>query len=278
MDSPSISNRLKTGYSDLDHLLNGGLPEKYTVVLSCPSSDERNVLISKFLETGLKDNQVTFYITSNIEPATEYADKSQTLFYLFVCNPRVDVITPNLPNVYRLKGVENLTEIDISLTRAYRTLDSTQNSPRRVCIEILSDVLLQHHSVITRKWLSGILADLKNNGFTTLAVIDPNMHPADEVQAIIGLFEGEIQVSENETTKGIRKTMRIRKMYTQKYDENEILLTREKVTIDICAMCSKQIKDQPLLLIIDNKEYRFDSPECVQTFKKFKSLYGNTFP
>ena len=305
MDSPSISNRLKTGYSDLDYLLNGGLPEKYTVVLNCPSCDERNVFISNFLETGLKNNQVTFYISSNIEPPTKYAEKSQTLFYLFVCNPRADVIKPNLPNVYRLKGVENLTEIDISLTRAYRTLDSAQINPRRVCMEIISDVLLQHHSVVTRKWLSGILADLKSNGFTTLAVIDPNMHPAEEVQAIIGLFEGEIHVSENETAKGIRKTMRIRKMYNQKYHENEIVLTKANLPLDledstvnsskqnqeillqdetlfetnhsICAMCSKQIKDQPLLVIIGNKEYSFDSPECINTFKKFKRIYGDAF-
>jgi hypothetical protein len=50
------------------------------------------------------------------------------------------------------------------------------------------DFLLQHRAVITRKWLSGLLADLKSKGFTTIAVINQEMHPAEEVQAITGLF------------------------------------------------------------------------------------------
>jgi hypothetical protein len=98
-----------------------------------------------------------------------------------------------------------------------------------VCVEIISDVLLQHHAVITRKWLSGFLADLKSKGFTTLAIINPHMHPSEEVQAILGLFEGELRISEKETDHGIEKTLRIRKMYNQRYLENELALTRQKL-------------------------------------------------
>ena len=106
----------------------------------------------------------------------------------------------------KLKGVENLTEIDIALTKAFRTLNPSAVSPRRACIEIVSDVLLQQHAVVTRKWLSGLLSDLKAKGFTTLAVIDPQMHPAEESRAVISLFDGEIAVTEKETAKGLRKS------------------------------------------------------------------------
>jgi hypothetical protein len=63
----------------------------------------------------------------------------------------------NLPNVVKLKGTENLTEIDIALTKAFRTLNPSAAAPRRACVEIVSDVLLQHHAVITRKWLSVVI-------------------------------------------------------------------------------------------------------------------------
>jgi hypothetical protein len=108
-------------------------------------------------------------------------------------------------------------------------LNPSQSGPRRICIDIVSDVLLQHHAVITRKWLSGLLPDLRSKGFTTLAVINPHMHPPEEVQAILGLFEGEIRISEKETEKGIEKVLRIRKLYNQRYLENELPLTRESL-------------------------------------------------
>jgi hypothetical protein len=47
-------------------------------------------------------------------------------------------------------------------------------------------------------------------------------------QAILGLFEGEISLSQKETQTGIGKVLRIKKLYNQKYLENELILTREK--------------------------------------------------
>jgi hypothetical protein len=45
-----------------------------------------------------------------------------------------------------------------------------------------------------------------------------------------------------------------------------------------CAMCSKEIKGQPIAETIENKLYNFDCTECAHTFKKFKKLYGKSFP
>jgi len=83
-----------------------------------------------------------------------------------------------LPNIFKLKGIENLTEIEIALTRAFRLIDPATTVQRRICIEIISDVLLQHRVVITRKWLGTLLPNLKAKGFTTCAVINSQMQPA----------------------------------------------------------------------------------------------------
>jgi hypothetical protein len=45
----------------------------------------------------------------------------------------------------------------------------------------------------------------------------------------------------------------------------------------ICAMCSKEIKGQPILETINNKVYNFDCSECAHTFRKFESIYGKNF-
>ena len=84
--------------------------------------------------------------------------------------------------------------------------------------------MLQHHAVITRKWLSALLPDLKSKGFTTLAVIDPRMHPAEEAQAILGLFDGEIRIAEKEGAKDLVKTLKILKLHGQNYLKDELTL------------------------------------------------------
>jgi KaiC/GvpD/RAD55 family RecA-like ATPase len=223
-----LEGRIPTGYKDLDNLLMGGLPEEYGVVLTSPSNDERDLIIRKFVETGLKNGDIIFYMTTEVGSVKSMVEDNQSL-YLFLCNPRADVMIKSLPNVYKMKGVDNLTDIDISLIRAFRGLNPSENRTRRACIEIVSDVLLQHHAVITRKWLSGLLPDLRSKGFTTLAVINPQMHPTEEVHAILGLFDGEIRISERETQMGLEKILRIRKMYNQKYVENGIPVTRERI-------------------------------------------------
>ncbi len=224
-----LPGRIPTGYKDLDNLLLGGLPEEYAIVLASPSNDERELLVHRFLETGIKNDEMTFYITVEIAGVKALAEEFTSNFYLFVCNPRADVMIKSLPNVYKLKGVENLTDIDISLVRAFRNIDSSKTVSKRACIEVLSDVLLQHRAVTTRKWLSGLLPDLRSRGFTTLAIINPQMHSAEDVHAILGLFDGEIRISERETARGLEKVLRIRKLYNQKYIENELIVTRKRL-------------------------------------------------
>jgi len=224
-DVSSIPGRVATGHTELDRLLLGGIPENYTVALTAPSCEERESLVKNFLEAGARNGEVTFYLTVDPSDAKSLAEEFQSSFYLFVCNPQADAIIKSLQNVFKLRGVENLTEISIALTSAIRKLDKSLKSPRRICVQIISDVLLQHHAVQTRRWLNGLIPELVSNGFTTLAVIDPQMHPSEELHAILGLFEGEINIYEKETEKGLRKYMKIKKMINQKYLDNELLLT-----------------------------------------------------
>ena len=213
---------VSTGYLDLDNLLFGGVPQDYAVILTSPSCDERSFLIKSFLETGAKKGEIAFYVTVDPGAVKHLAEKFQSNFYLFVCNPQADAIVRNLSNVFKLKGVENLTDISIALTSATRKLDPSLQGPRRICIALMSDVLLQHHAVQTRRWLTALIPELKSAGFTTLAVVDPRMHPSEELYAILGLFDGEIDIYQ----KGAEQFLKIKRINDQKYLDNELLLTK----------------------------------------------------
>jgi hypothetical protein len=53
------------------------------------------------------------------------------------------------------------------------------------------------------------------------------MHPSEELYAIPGLFDGEINLYEKETEKGSGKYLKIKKMANQKYLKDELLLKEE---------------------------------------------------
>jgi tetratricopeptide (TPR) repeat protein len=218
-----------TGHADLDKLLCGGIPSNYAVALTSASCDERDLLIKSFLETGAKKREAAFYVTIDPGLTKTLAEEFPSNFYLFVCNPQADAIIKDAPNVVKLKGVENLTDISIALTSAIRKLDASLKGPRRICIGLVSDVLLLHHAVQTRRWLAGLIPELRSEGFTTLAVMDPEMHPSQEVRAVLDLFDGEINIREKETEKGPEKYLKIKKMSNQKYLEDELLLKKEQM-------------------------------------------------
>ena len=218
--------RVSSGTVGLDELLLGGIFEKYSVILTASSSDERELLIRRFLETAVQTGKPTLYLTTDVGNTKALTETFPANFSLFLCSPQAELITEKLPNLCRLKGVDNLTEIDIALAKYFRTLDPSKGGPRIACVQIVSDVLLQHHAVVTRKWLSSLLANLKSRGFTALAVIDPSMHPPEEVNAILGLFDGEIEITGKETAKGLRHFLRIRKLYNQEYLEKELILDK----------------------------------------------------
>ncbi len=224
-----LPGRISTGYKDLDNMLFGGIPENYAVILTSPSCDEKDLLIRKFLEAGAKEGQITFYLTTEASGVRALPEEFQSNFYIFICNPQADKIIKSSPNVSKLKGVENLTDISIALSSAFRRVDTSITGPKRACIEIISDVLLQHRAVQTRRWLTGLIPQLKAKGFTTLAVMNPQMHSPQEVHAILGLFEGEINIYEKESEKGLEKFLKIRKMYNQRYLESKLPLRKEKL-------------------------------------------------
>jgi len=209
--------------ADLDKLLHGGITSDYAVVLTSPSCIERDSLVKSFLETGAKNGEVTFFVTIDPSVGKPLAEELHSNFYLFVCNPEADAIIKDLPNVFKMKGVENLIDISIALTTAIRKLDPTLKGPRRICLGLVSDVLLQHHAVETRRWLTALMTKLKSEGFTILAVIDPKIHPSEELHAVLGLFDGEINIYQKEA----KKFLKINRMSNQKYLENELPLRRE---------------------------------------------------
>ncbi|MEJ2281769.1 MAG: ATPase domain-containing protein, partial [Candidatus Bathyarchaeota archaeon] len=192
----SVLNRVSTGYNELDKLLFGGIPETYPVILTAPFCEERDLLIKRFLKEGIDQDETVFYFTIKQNELVHLAENPNSNLNVFLFNPFKDKNLKESPNIFQLKGIEKLTDISIALTTALRKHQNSNHKGKRVCIEIVSDVLLQHNAVTTRRWLTGLVNELQDNGFTTLAVMNPLMHSPQDVHAILGLFDGEISLED----------------------------------------------------------------------------------
>ena len=56
-----------------------------------------------------------------------------------------------------------------------------------------------------------------------------------------------------------------------------LLLPAQTKKVSTCEVCSKIITGQPHIRVIGDKQHLFDCKECAQTFKRFKSVYGENF-
>jgi KaiC/GvpD/RAD55 family RecA-like ATPase len=87
--------------------------------------------------------------------------------------------------------------------------------------------LLDYGAKATRKWVSELITDLGSKGFTTLAVMDPSMHAAEERNAVLNLFDGEISLYQTEDPLECGKSIRVKKLRNQDYIKNPICLTNK---------------------------------------------------
>lgn len=56
--------------------------------------------------------------------------------------------------------------------------------------------------------------------------MNPHMHAPEEAQAVLDLFDGEIEVYEKDT----KKLLRIKKMYGQNYISDDLPLSKDRLT------------------------------------------------
>jgi len=219
-----LENRVTTGTAELDSLLLGGIPKEYAVVLSGPPCDEREFLVKNFLKAGAKE-EITFYISKEATALEELLENPS--FYLFLCNPKPKVEVPDLSNMFKLHGKTDLTNLGIALIKAYRSIDQSV-AKKRICVEILSEVLVKHGTNTTREWISSLITDLGAKGFTILAVMDPKEHPPDQATTVLNLFDGEISLTQNDDPLDCKKSIHVKKLRNQDYIKNPICLIEMK--------------------------------------------------
>jgi KaiC/GvpD/RAD55 family RecA-like ATPase len=219
---PSIS----TGHKALDSMLAGGLPEGHAVLIVSPSYDERDLLIRKMIEASLTAGRATFYLSNDTARTRDFTSRFGENFYAM--NPLADRITSEHGNLFKVPDVGDLSGLSIT---THEIIESkVKNEPGKLfVIDLLSDLLLRNKALTTRKWLSDFVSKRKADGFTVLATLDPSIAPKEDVQTIIGVFDGVIEIYERALQERSRRFLVVKKMYGRDYSESELMLDRQQL-------------------------------------------------
>ena len=209
----SLRGRVQTGYGRLDEALQGGFLAGSAILLSAPASSEVPILVRNFFKASEEVGLLICRSQSSAEAVSQPDDKN---LKCVICSEKP---IPPSKNLLQGKGIENLTELNFQITE---TIDSVQ--PKRIAIEMVSDVLLRHKALQTRKWLNELLEKLRLKGITTLAVLNPYMHAGEEVQAVVDLFDGSVEIIEKDLEGILGKFLRVKWMHGIEVADKELPL------------------------------------------------------
>ncbi len=217
---------LSTGFTELDSMLAGGLPERYAIALVSPSFDERDLLVRRIIESSVNSGKPTFLLSNDTARTLDLVNRFANNFYAL--NPLAEKIASARPNLFKIPDVAELSNLNITSGKIIES--KVKGEPTKlIVIDFLSDILLRNKALTTRKWLSDFAAKRKAEGFTILATLDPTIAPKEEIQTIIGVFDGLIEIYEKPLQERARRFLVIKKMYGRGYSESELMLDKQKL-------------------------------------------------
>ena len=222
---PRITAPTLPTFTSLEALVTTGIPQKYSLLLGSPACDERNLIVEQFIQSGVEKKLPSFMVTPDVSFAQNAAKKFGDLLTVLAANPRA---TASEKNVIPLTtGVQNLTSLNIELVKLVKDRTGTG---AKIVLDVVSDVMLAQKMLTTRKWISDLVPRFGNWGFTVLGVFNPSLHSPEEVQGLIELFNGYVQIYEKELLGKTRRVITVRKMADLQYNEAELVIDKEKLT------------------------------------------------
>ena len=218
-----------TGIQELDDLLYGGIPSGYSVLLTSPPLDEKQLILESFLRQGVNQDETVLLLSTMLKSGlSSLVENNQDTFNLMLCSPWADNIIEDKPNVLKFHGIEDLTQLNISLKVFIREILEKRNNIDRIVLDLVSDALLMHETRVVRRWLMDLLTMFKQLKITTLSTLDPGMHSSDEVRIIVDLFEGNLDITEKRDEETTKTMLRVKRLYNKKYQNRDLELQTRK--------------------------------------------------
>jgi len=190
--------RLKTGVEGLDKLLNGGFPEKSSILLVGPPGCGKSILAQQFVYEGLKENQPAIYATLDTSPEGIIEDMknfgwkitkpmSDKLKFIDAYSWRVGKPTGK----HAISNLTNINELNIAFSGLLKTLNTSEL--KRTVFDSVSTLLLYADPSLVVKFIPVMIAKSKKSGYTQLLILEEGVHDEKTVSTLNYLTDGVIK-------------------------------------------------------------------------------------
>ena len=193
-----------SGVPALDKLISDGYPDRSAILVVGPPGIGKEALGYWFTQSGLRQGDYCVYVTrlSVGEVLTDFKGFGVNL------QEKVSFWIASEGGEVKL-DINDLAGISFRIKEALK-----QNSGRkmRVVVDPLSSLLMLNPPETIYKFLTQLLADLKQYDMVLLATLEEGMHKPEVLAAMQQLFDGVLEMKLYEEGLRVTPLLRVRKM------------------------------------------------------------------
>jgi KaiC/GvpD/RAD55 family RecA-like ATPase len=269
-------------------LVKGNVPSS-SLLLIGPSGVGKTIFCKQFIYYGLLAGEPCVYVTASESPEElknsmqNYGfniipyENNQMFRVIDCCSWRLGKRSSSDYSIGNQHDL--LTAVSINIKKATKDLKNI-----RFVFDSISEITSMCNQDAVLNFLQTLAGRLRLQGSKAIFTVASGAHPSYFMNLLRTMFDGILEMQIDESGNELKRLFRIFSLKgathktswtTFEISSKGIRLRSEAGTR--CTLCSKLIDWEPILMSIDGKKYPFDTIECYNTYKKFKSVYGNNF-
>jgi KaiC/GvpD/RAD55 family RecA-like ATPase len=209
----AMAERLQTGIPGFDELLGGGLPKGSAILIQMPMGAEKDLIMMQLAKAGMISGQGVLVTLSDSSPEQFYGkfEKVSVRPEVYADKGGLRIVDWNTYKTKRVRDVEEdgavirsskgITNLGIAITDAGQTLQ--EEEVKRAVIDVVSSAVKIFGMDTGYRFVQTIVAKLKEMGFTTIFIVDKDMHEDEELGTISQTFDGVIDIERTREGKRI---------------------------------------------------------------------------
>ena len=226
--------RARIGIKVIDSLIEGGIPRKMSVAVQGPSGNEKYDLALSFLKEGIRKGEAVVIALSSISPDEfkrgmhavgidpEDLEKKGLLRIIDWYSHKEKAIIDIEEDGGVLRCSIDLINVGIAFSRAIADLD--ESTKKRAVVEILSPALNEYDIQKVYGFAQSTKAKLEKMGFTSLFLVEKEMHDSVTLSTLLQPFDGVIDIERSREGDRIVRKVGALSMKDTRVDSNYVPL------------------------------------------------------
>ncbi len=226
--------RARIGIKVIDSLIEGGIPRKTSVAVQGPSGNEKYDLALSFLKEGIQKGEAVIVALSSVSPEefkrgmlavgidAEDLMKKRLLRIIDWYSHKEKAIIDIEEDKGVLRCSIDLINVGIAFSRAIADLD--ESTEKRAVVEILSPALNEYDIQKVYGFAQSTKAKLEKMGFTSLFLVEKEMHDGVTLSTLLQPFDGVIDIERTREGDRIVRKVGALSMKNTRVDSNYVPL------------------------------------------------------